>query len=252
MRLRIITGLPVVMIGAITLATSTGCATKKYVRNTVNPVQQRVGELDRKTAENAGAIDELETSLSRTNERALTADAKASDAAEAASRANEQAALANKGVGEAKLLADRAQNSAGVAAWKAENIDNYKLVSTENVLFGFNRSDLNDQAKDRLDEAVGKISARKHFVVEVQGFTDTTGSSQYNLELSRRRAASVVRYLTLEHEIPLHRVHTLGYGEEEPAADNATREGRQQNRRVEVRIFVADLEGEPQISSLSK
>jgi outer membrane protein OmpA-like peptidoglycan-associated protein len=81
----------------------------------------------------------------------------------------------------------------------------------------------------------------KHYIVEVQGFTDSTGASAANVELSRRRAAAVVRYLTLDGKLPLYRVNTIGYGKASPAADNKTRDGRKQNRRVEVKLYTPDL-----------
>jgi outer membrane protein OmpA-like peptidoglycan-associated protein len=81
----------------------------------------------------------------------------------------------------------------------------------------------------------------KHYFIGVQGFTDSTGASAANIELSRRRAAAVVRYLTLDRKVPLFRVNTIGYGKESPAADNKTRDGRKQNRRVEVTLFTPDL-----------
>jgi outer membrane protein OmpA-like peptidoglycan-associated protein len=109
------------------------------------------------------------------------------------------------------------------------------------VLFNLNQSELTSDAKAQLDAAVTKLSSMKHYVVEVQGFTDSTGDVATNLELSRRRAAAVVRYLTLDKKIPLYRVNTIGYGEESPAADNKTRDGRKQNRRVEVRFYAPDL-----------
>jgi outer membrane protein OmpA-like peptidoglycan-associated protein len=118
-------------------------------------------------------------------------------------------------------------------------------------VFGFNQSELSDEAKARLDAALQQVSTTKHFVIEVQGFTDKTGSRAYNLELSRRRAAAVVRYLAATRGIPLYRVHTIGYGPDSPVADNATRNGRNQNRRVDVKIYVADLGGRAVVSSLA-
>ena len=75
----------------------------------------------------------------------------------------------------------------------------------------------------------------------MEGFTDKIGSKQYNLELSRRRADAVVRYLTENGHVPLVKIHVLGLGEDEPAADNHTRDGRKQNRRVEIRIMAPEL-----------
>ena len=77
----------------------------------------------------------------------------------------------------------------------------------------------------------------KHYVVEVQGFTDRTGSKLYNLQLSERRADAVVRYLTAEKNVPLVRIHRIGYGIDKPTAPNNTRKGRKENRRVEVRVL---------------
>ena len=89
----------------------------------------------------------------------------------------------------------------------------------------------------RSDELASMVQSNKRYVIEVQGFTDQTGPESYNLELSRRRADAVVRYLTLKHSLPLARVYEVGYGEENPAAPNDSRDGRKQNRRVEVRFL---------------
>jgi outer membrane protein OmpA-like peptidoglycan-associated protein len=247
---------------AITVSlAATGCATKKYVRNTIAPIERRVAGLDGKTTDHDGSIGELEKGVSLADERALSAGSRADAAAREAAKANEQAALANRGVGEAKAsrgagearsLAERGQNRTAEVArtlgTRIENIDNYKLVGSEDVLFAFGRSDLSKEAQELLDAAVQKVSSMKHYVIEVQGFTDKTGPSRYNLELSRRRAASVVRYLTITHKLPLHRIYTMGYGSDRPTADNSTREGRMQNRRVELKFFAADL-GAVQTSS---
>jgi len=224
---------------------ATGCATKKYVRETLAPVQQKVGDLEKKTAEQASSIDELEKGVSRADERATSADNRAGAAAREAARANEQAAMAGKAADNARGMAEketgRATDAERVLATRIENADNFKPVSTESILFGFGRSDLSEEAQAQLDEAARKIAGMKHYLIEVQGFTDKTGSADYNLELSLKRAASVVRHLTVQHKIPLHRIHVMGYGAESPAADNKTRDGRKQNRRVEVRVYAAEM-----------
>jgi len=232
--------------GVLSLAVAaTGCATKKYVRETLAPVQQKVSDLEKKTTEQAGSIDELQKGVSRADERATSADNRAGAAAREAARANEQAAMAGKAAENARAMTEketgRATQAERVLATRIENADNFKPVSTESILFAFGRSDLSKEAQAQLDAAARKIAGMKHYLIEVQGFTDKTGPADYNLELSRKRAASVVRYLTVQHKLPLHRIHVMGYGAESPAADNRTRDGRKQNRRVEVRVYAAEM-----------
>jgi outer membrane protein OmpA-like peptidoglycan-associated protein len=227
---------------------SVGCATKKYVHETMVPVQQKVADLDKKNAEQDTAIAELGRGVSRADERAQGADSKAGDAARDAARANDQAALASKQAGAAQSTAEKgvaqaaqAERSVGTLGNRVENMDNFKLATTETVLFAIGKSELSKEAEAQLDAFAAKVAPMKHYVVEVQGFTDSTGASAANIELSRRRAAAVVRYLTLDGKLPLFRVDTMGYGKENPSADNKTRDGRKQNRRVEVKLFTPDL-----------
>jgi outer membrane protein OmpA-like peptidoglycan-associated protein len=135
---------------------------------------------------------------------------------------------------------------------KLGNLDNYKVVAADEVLFKFGSAELTPDAKTKIDTLVNSFSEKKRFVVEVQGYTDKSGSTQYNLELSRRRADAVARYLTTAHKMPLWAIHMIGYGQEMPAADNKTRTGRTQNRRVEVRMLTADLSGTPTTSAGNK
>ena len=228
--------------------TSVGCATKKYVRETIAPVQTKVADIEKKDAVQDSAIADLGKGVSRADERAQGADSKAGDAAREAARANDQAALAGKQAGAAQSTADKgvaqatqAERSVGTLGNRVENMDNFKLASTEAVLFGLGKSELSEEAEAQLDAFAAKVAPMKHYIVEVQGFTDSTGAPAANIELSRRRAAAVVRYLTMDKKIPLFRVNTIGYGKASPAADNKTRDGRKQNRRVEVKLFAPDL-----------
>ena len=81
----------------------------------------------------------------------------------------------------------------------------------------------------------------KHYVIQIQGYTDKTGSKEYNLQLSQKRANAVIRYLTTNGKIPLVRIYSMGYGESDPAAPNATRKGRELNRRVDLTVMVPQM-----------
>jgi outer membrane protein OmpA-like peptidoglycan-associated protein len=212
------------------------------------PVQNKIEDLDKKNTAQDTAIAELGKGVSRADERAQGAEGKATDAAREAARANDQADTANKQAVAAQSTAEKgiaqaaqAERSVGTLGTRVENMDNFKLATTETVLFAVGKSELTKEMEAQLDAFAAKVLPMKHYVVEVQGFTDSTGASGVNIDLSRRRAAAVVRYLTLDLKIPLFRVNTMGYGKDSPAADNKTRDGRKQNRRVEVKLFTPDL-----------
>ena len=236
-----------VMLGAIvTLSLFTGaCATKKHVREQIAPVQTQVGEVGKKTDQNTTAIGDLDRNVARVDEKAMEADRKAGAAGEAARQAGQAANQAQQAATSANQLAERSMTRAGQIESRLENtinnLDNYKLQTTEKVYFRLNRYELTKEEKEKLDQAVSNLGNSNHYIIEVQGFTDRTGSKSANLELSRRRADAVVRYLTGEKGIPLRRIHDVGVGAEFPNAVNKTRADRKENRRVEIKIFTHDL-----------
>jgi OOP family OmpA-OmpF porin len=109
-----------------------------------------------------------------------------------------------------------------------------------------NRWTLTDDAKAQLEEMAKSTGGLDRYVIEVQGFTDKTGSDTINERLSQQRAQEVARYLANEYKIPVRSISLLGSGYAQPVADDKTREGRKLNRRVEVRLFV------PEASTASK
>jgi outer membrane protein OmpA-like peptidoglycan-associated protein len=240
------TGRPAAILGAAAfLLVGTGCATKKHVRQVVAPVEARVGGVEQKTTDHASAIGELENNVSRVDEKVMDADKKAVAAGQAASQAQLRADAAHGRADSAFGRADQANQLAESTRSRlgevVENIDNYKMVGTEAILFGLNRHNLTKDAKAQLDAAVEKIRGAKNYVLEIQGFTDKTGAASTNLALSQRRADAVVRYLTVQHNVPLRKINVLGIGEDDPNADNKTREGRKQARRVEIKVFALEL-----------
>src|SRR4030095_11420756 len=122
---------------------------------------------------------------------------------------------------------------------RISSLDDYEPQSMAAVNFKSGSAVLLPDSKTKLDEIATKALNAKGYVLEVSGFADTNGSIQLNRALSQRRADAVIRYLVENHNIPLRRIVTpFGYGETNPIADNETREGRAQNRRVEIKLLV--------------
>ena len=236
-----ITKRPAILAGAALLTIlGTGCATKKMVRQTVGPVETRVGSVERRTAEQAAALGDVENNVSRVDERAIEADRKAGAAGQAAQQAQTRADAAHGRADSAHQMADQTRSRLTDVVG---NLDNYQHVTTESIFFAVNKSKLTKEEMQKLDAAVAKLQGNNNYVLEIQGFTDKTGSTLSNLELSRKRADEVVRYVTLKHNIPLRRIHVLGVGEDAPNADNSSREARKQNRRVDINVYARAIEG---------
>ena len=135
--------------------------------------------------------------------------------------------------------ADKALQDVAKADQRISSLDDYDLVKVVTVYFAVNQATLSAEAKKSLDELAAKAPTAKNYKVEVQGFTDSTGDFNKNLELSQSRANAVVQYLAVMHNIPLRRIETpMGYGSTKQVADDKTKTGQAQNRRVEVRVLV--------------
>lgn len=155
---------------------------------------------------------------------------------------DELLAVSNAARGGAKAAQDTADAAvAGVAATnqRIAALDDYEVQTTATVLFKVGSTTLTQQGKADLDAAAQAALQAKGYMVEVTGFADSTGNTQANRRLSQRRAENVIQYLVETHNIPLRRILTpYGFGEGGAVADNRTRDGRAQNRRVEVKVLV--------------
>jgi outer membrane protein OmpA-like peptidoglycan-associated protein len=216
-----------------------GCATKKYVREQVQGLEPSIKEARTLGEENRERIDAVDKRAQQGIAEARTAseqrDAalqKSTDAAAAAaSKANDNANAANK------AIAQTNNNVKALESRVATINDIYTQTETQTVLFDYNRAILTDQARSTLDRIASSVTGQPSgYMIELQGFTDSRGSDQYNLGLSQRRAESVQRYLVSKN-VPLYRISIVGLGKDNPVADNKTRQGRDQNRRVEIRVL---------------
>jgi outer membrane protein OmpA-like peptidoglycan-associated protein len=153
---------------------------------------------------------------------------------------NNHTAELDRGVSDAKGRADDAMNTAKGVDNKVDtlvnNLDVWKVNDTESVLFTVGSSKLTADGRAALDQLISKTKDTTGFLLEIQGFTDSTGSEAANRRLSEARAKTVYDYLA-EHDVPIHKMQIIGFGEAKPVAENTTRDGRKQNRRVEVRLL---------------
>jgi len=241
-----------VLLGALaTFSLFTGaCATKKHVREAVAPVQNQVNEVGKKTDQNTTSIGDLDRNVAKVDEKAMEADRKAGAAGDAARQAGQAASQAQQTATGAQTLAQQSIEKVGKVETATNNLmntvnnlDNFKLQTTEKVYFKVNRSELTKDEKEKLDQAVNNVQNAKNYVIEVEGYTDRTGAKSMNLDLSKRRADAVVRYLTVEKNIPLRKIHEVGVGADFPNAVNKTRADRQENRRVDVKIYTLNNTG---------
>jgi len=188
----------------------------------------------------------VESRANPLEERATATESKLTEVEANAQRMSGQieelAAVSNAARGGAK--AAQATADAAVAGVNATNerisaLDDYEPQTVTAVNFKTGSSILMTDEKTKLDEIATKAMNAKGYVLEVSGYADTTGSIARNRALSQRRADAVIRYLVENHNIPLRRIITpYGYGELNPVADNTSREGRAQNRRVEIKLLV--------------
>lgn len=114
-----------------------------------------------------------------------------------------------------------------------------KITFDSGILFDINKSDLRPEAKQNLGNLSTILNKYPDTEVLVEGHTDSTGTHDYNMDLSLRRAQSVANYMTGQ-QVQADRFRMMGYGPDQPVASNATADGRQENRRVEIAIFAND------------
>jgi outer membrane protein OmpA-like peptidoglycan-associated protein len=216
-----------VVASALALLLTTGCSTKNYVRSQTGPLIQQTNDLDSKTAQDHRDITD-------TDARAQAGIAKAQTAASAA---DQHAMAAGQSADTAQQSAQDAVNRVDTLTGVVANLDNYKQLSDVSVTFGFDKSTLTADDKAQLDQVASSLTNARGYILAVTGGTDSVGDAQYNYGLSNRRADAVVTYLATKYNIAPHRFYLIGIGKEDPVADNGTRAGRAENRRVEVKVM---------------
>ena len=224
---------------AVAVAVAPACASKKFVRGEVGNVNEKVDTL-------SGSLEETQERTRQNTERIGEVDKKAEAAAESAQAAGKSAQDARAAADGALARANVVGKEVGTVNTRVDTVEEAarRLIFTVTINedqgnFAFGQTALPDEAKGRLDEVITQLKndPKSNIFIEIEGHTDNVGSAEFNHSLGLERAESVKRYLYEQHQIPLHKINVISYGEEKPVAPNNSREGRSQNRRVVVKVL---------------
>ena len=222
-------GLLTITLAAFAAVGTTACGAHKKITDQLDALSNKV--------------ESMGQSLEQTQERTRQNEAKITTVDTKAGAAQSSADAAKTAAGAADSKAGAAAMAAKDASYKVDALGR-KLVysavlSDAQGGFEFNKADLPAAAKAKLDEVAQKLmSDPKGGYVDIEGYTDNKGSKEVNQKVGLARATEVMRYLHEQHQIPLWRMNVISYGMDNPVADNKTKEGRAQNRRVEIKVWM--------------
>ena len=208
-------------------------ARKKYVQRQTQPIRDRVNELDELTAGNTKMIKDVD---SRAQQGIQLASAKANEADQHAIDAGNKAQMAQQTATQANTRLSTVETVVG-------NIDQYKAATQTEIRFRPGQSVLSQNAKTALDEMATPLKSQRGYIIEVQGFS--SGRGQTAIATSQKMADSVVRYLVLNHDIPVYRIYVVGMGNApvpSASAEEQTKTKRTSGGRVEISLLKNDLE----------
>jgi peptidoglycan-associated lipoprotein len=212
----------------LTVAVAPACATKKFVRTEVGNVNSKVDTL-------SGTVEETQERTRKNEERIGAVDEKAEAAGRSATGAR---AAADAAAAAAKDVDSRLGGRINTVETAARRLVFEVTLSEDQGNFAFGKTELPDAAKARLDELVKQVKAEpKNIFIEIEGHTDNVGAPIINERVGLERAEAVKRYLYEQHQVPLHKMNVISYGEDKPVAPNNKRDGRAQNRRVVVKVL---------------
>ena len=210
-------------------------ARKKYVQRQTQPIRDRLNELDELTAANSKSIKDVDA---RAQQGIQLASQKANDADQHAIDAGNKAQMAQQTATQANTRLTTVEQVVG-------NIDQYKSTNVTEIRFRSGQSVLSKNAKSALDDLATPLKDQRGYIIEVQGFS--SGHGQAAIAASQKMADSVVRYLVLNHEVPVYRIYVVGMGNAPVQNASATTEEtgkarRTSGGRVEVSLMKNDLE----------
>jgi outer membrane protein OmpA-like peptidoglycan-associated protein len=226
------------LVSVLAMVGATACATKGYVGTRVDEVDTEIARVAGRVSSVERSVEETQAQTRKNAQRIDEVDQTANSALRSAEAANTTAEAANTTAKSAGQAASRANDRVAAFETAARRLLFEVVISEDHGQFAFNKTDLPGPAKAKIDELVERLKTYDQGVwLEIEGHTDATGPKQINERIGLERAEAVKRYLHEQHELPLHKMNVISYGEDKPAAPNDTRDGRAQNRRVVIRVL---------------
>jgi outer membrane protein OmpA-like peptidoglycan-associated protein len=221
-----------VLLPAILMVLS-GCATRSWVRET----------LDQRDAQMGQRVDAVDHQVSAVGQRVDTVDGKVTQESQRIEGVDSRVATLGTQITETSEAARGAKEASIAAMEKADGVDkrvtriwtnryNPKLVDTLQILFGFDKADLDDRAQTSLVNLAKDLQSNQNLVVELMGYTDMRGPREYNYQLSQRRVDAVRRFL-VERGVQLARIQSAGLG---PISDSSAPDA--EKRRVTAKLML--------------
>jgi outer membrane protein OmpA-like peptidoglycan-associated protein len=218
-------------VAFLVVGTTTACATKKFVRTEVDAVGTRVETLSQSLEQTQEATRQNQARITQVDAKADQVGIWAKEAQTSATAANTAATAANSAATAAAARVDAVETASKRLVYEV-------VISEDQGNFKFGSTELPEAVQQRIDQMIAdlKSNPRGNFV-EIEGHTDSSGDRMVNQRIGEERAEAVKRYLYQTHQVPLHKINVISYGEEKPVGPNNTRAGRALNRRVVIRIL---------------
>jgi outer membrane protein OmpA-like peptidoglycan-associated protein len=238
----------VFLISAI-LVTTSGCATKKFVRTSVKETSDT---LTARIETNEGEMKEIRDNADR---KITTVDGRVTelDSKTTAGMTSLKGELkgdiqgvdqrATQGISQANSAAERASNAVGALDKRFQNRNHFDVAGEETIQFKFDSARLDKEYMETLDKIAVTLLENADAILVLEGRTDSTGNRDYNVRLGERRIEAVRRYLAVEKGVPVYKIHEISFGSEKPIAENKTRDGREKNRAVTMTLMVPKPDG---------
>lgn len=227
----------ILLISATTL--STGCATRKFVKKEVGASSDA---LSARIDTNEGEIGEVRDSVHKAHEKITGVDGRVTTLDTKTNQLKTDVDNVDQKAAAAQTAADRVAGDVVTLDQKFNNRNQFTIAAEKSVQFKFNGAVLDKPFKAMLDEVADSLAQNPDVVIVLEGRTDSRGDSEYNVRLGERRVEAVKRYLAVEKNVPIYRIHQISFGSAKPIADNKSRDGREKNRAVKMMILVPRTE----------
>ena len=235
----------VVCLITLTAGFSSACvASRKFVRNEVKTSSDA---LNSRVDTTNGELKETRDNVDRVNQRVTTVDGRVTEldskTAQGMSAIKGDVQAVDQKAGQATTLAQRATGEINTLDQKFQNRNQYSVLGEKAIQFKFDSDKLSDTFKTDLDQIADAVIQNPNAIVVLEGRTDSTGNGDYNVKLGERRVEAVRRYLAVDKNVPVYRIHVISLGAARPIASNDSRDGREKNRAVTISVLAPTVDG---------